>query len=477
MKFRFLIIALSFCCAVWAGERSKPDRIVIHLSGSVSSIDSLFIPFYTPFEVPESATRISVTQKFSTPSGERTNLDMGVFDSRGKGLNGAGFRGWSGGARRYFEISVSEATPGYIPGEIPAGEWNVVQMATTRGIPRTDRQLEIVIETGGKKEAPFVKRFPTSSLNNTPGWYRIDTHVHSVHSDGTKTPAELVELGKAAGLDGIISTDHNTISSLPHWGEVQRPDFLVIPGMEVTYEDGHWNVFNIKPDTWIDFRFSMSNGCRPSYFETVMRAKANSGFVSANHPYSIIFRYDKTPMDGIEVWNGPWQISNEKALEAWNSMLVNSIFKVAVGGSDYHRDGNTLGTAQTVVQSESLSADAVTGAISKGRCYVAKNLSVTVSFFGKNRSDTSVCCHLGDEMVLNENSVFEFQSNCGGLLQVYNQNGLICHEVVAPNQVLTQSVPLISRWIRAELRDSAGNMLALTNPIFCVDKLKTIPML
>ena len=152
MKFRFLIIALSFCCAVWAGERSKPDRIVIHLSGSVSSIDSLFIPFYTPFEVPEGATRISVTQKFSTPSGERTNLDMGVFDSRGKGLNGAGFRGWSGGARRYFEISVSEATPGYIPGEIPAGEWNVVQMATTRGIPRTDWQLEIVIETGGKRK-------------------------------------------------------------------------------------------------------------------------------------------------------------------------------------------------------------------------------------------------------------------------------------------------------------------------------------
>lgn len=481
MKFRFPIAALLICCVSYINEShsfaaKKQNTIVINLSGSVNSNDNYFIPFYTPFNVPKGATRISVTQKFSSPTGQKTNLDLGVFDSRGTGLNTEGFRGWSGGARRYFEISESDATPGYLPGKIYEGEWNVIQMPTTLGVERTDWELEITIEVGGETGKPFEKHFPATSLNNIPGWYRIDTHVHSVHSDGKKTPKEIVEIGKAAGLDGIMSADHNTISSLPHWGEVQEPDFLVIPGMEVTHDDGHWNVFNIKPGVWIDFRFRTSNRCRQDFFETAKRAKANSSFISANHPFNIDFTYDKTLMDGIEVWNGPWQFTNEKAVEAWNSLLVNSVYKVAVGGSDYHRDGNILGTPQTVVKSESLSTDDIMDAISKGRCYVAKNSEVSISFLAKSRTDASVCCDLGDEIILDENSVFEFSANQKGIMLIYNQNGLISQEKVGPDQVIIQPIPSISRWIRAELRDYSGNMIALTNPIFCIEKVKTLPM-
>ena len=68
------------------------------------------------------------------------------------------------------------------------------------------------------------------------------------------------------------------------------------------------------------------------------------------HPLS---DYSITPHDMLRTCTAGTRVKHEMALEAWNSMLVNSIFKVAVGGSDYHRDGNTLGTAQTVVQSES----------------------------------------------------------------------------------------------------------------------------
>ena len=40
--------------------------------------------------------------------------------------NEKGFRGWSGGARSEFTISRSGATPGYIPGEIEPGDWNII---------------------------------------------------------------------------------------------------------------------------------------------------------------------------------------------------------------------------------------------------------------------------------------------------------------------------------------------------------------
>lgn len=41
---------------------------------------------------------------------------------------------------------------------------------------------------------------------------RIDLHTHSTASDGTDTPAELVRNARAAGLDVVALTDHDTVS-------------------------------------------------------------------------------------------------------------------------------------------------------------------------------------------------------------------------------------------------------------------------
>jgi predicted metal-dependent phosphoesterase TrpH len=49
-----------------------------------------------------------------------------------------------------------------------------------------------------------------------------DTHLHTVHSDGRRTPAEVAAGARAAGLDFIVSTDHNT-SSAPRPAAGARP--------------------------------------------------------------------------------------------------------------------------------------------------------------------------------------------------------------------------------------------------------------
>ena len=46
-------------------------------------------------------------------------LDLGCF---GPG----GFRGWSGSSRESFVIARDAATPGYLPGELEAGTWQVM---------------------------------------------------------------------------------------------------------------------------------------------------------------------------------------------------------------------------------------------------------------------------------------------------------------------------------------------------------------
>ena len=60
-----------------------------------------------------------------------------------------------------------------------------------------------------------------------------DLHIHSVFSDGSYTPAELIDASVALGLSAVALTDHNTVDGLP--------DFLVaaegknidaIPGTE-----------------------------------------------------------------------------------------------------------------------------------------------------------------------------------------------------------------------------------------------------
>jgi hypothetical protein len=58
---------------------------------------------YAPFEVPPGVRESGVTYTYDhppVPTGIPGNaLDIGLFDERGAGPGGEGFRGWSGSAR------------------------------------------------------------------------------------------------------------------------------------------------------------------------------------------------------------------------------------------------------------------------------------------------------------------------------------------------------------------------------------------
>ncbi|MDR0346665.1 MAG: PHP domain-containing protein, partial [Nocardiopsaceae bacterium] len=71
---------------------------------------------YLPLEVPPGTTGLRAEIGYDRSAGV---LDLGC-------LGPAGFRGWSGGARRSFTITAAEATPGYLPGELEPGTWQVI---------------------------------------------------------------------------------------------------------------------------------------------------------------------------------------------------------------------------------------------------------------------------------------------------------------------------------------------------------------
>ena len=60
-----------------------------------------------------------------------------------------------------------------------------------------------------------------------------DLHVHSFHSDGTYSPAELIDEAERIGLYAIALTDHNTIAGLPDFlAAAKGKRVKAIPGVE-----------------------------------------------------------------------------------------------------------------------------------------------------------------------------------------------------------------------------------------------------
>lgn len=67
----------------------------------------------------------------------------------------------------------------------------------------------------------------------------IDLHTHSDYSDGTVSPARLVEMAAEAGLSAVALCDHNTVGGLPEFLAAAREKGLEgIPGVEVSTDYG-----------------------------------------------------------------------------------------------------------------------------------------------------------------------------------------------------------------------------------------------
>ncbi|MGL4363537.1 MAG: PHP domain-containing protein [Cellulosilyticaceae bacterium] len=67
-------------------------------------------------------------------------------------------------------------------------------------------------------------------INNT-----MDLHTHSVHSDGTLSPTELIHLAKQKNLKAISLTDHDSVNGLDECIRVGLAENIeVIPGIELS---------------------------------------------------------------------------------------------------------------------------------------------------------------------------------------------------------------------------------------------------
>ncbi len=64
---------------------------------------------------------------------------------------------------------------------------------------------------------------------------RADLHIHTLHSDGLYTPAQVIDLAKRAGLAAVAITDHDTLAGVAEARDAASGSHLeVIAGVEIS---------------------------------------------------------------------------------------------------------------------------------------------------------------------------------------------------------------------------------------------------
>lgn len=446
---------------------------------------------YLPFRMPSGVREVEVDYTFQptdTGFGFSYNVvDIGIFDPSGHELgNAAGFRGWSGGARRHFRISRTSATPGYLPGPMTPGVWHVLLGPYMIVPPGTPYEVTVTLHFGQQGPAFVPRPAPRRVQGTGPGWYRGDLHLHTLHSDGKRTQPEMIRAARQAGLDFINSSDHNTSSAQLYWGRHTPDDFLVISGEEVTTRDGHWLAVGLPAGSWIDWRYVAADAGRLTRFTDQVRGLG--GMAIAAHPFNPLqsirwgYGYDYADLDAVEIWNGPWTGDDQTAVEHWHDLLVSGTYLPVVGNSDSHTPEQKVGLAQTIVRASTLSVGAILAGLKGGHAWVAESSAVGLVFEATHGDAKAEC---GDRLDAPAGDVVDVRLELTGvpgcLAQVRGPAGVLAGAVAddTGKVTVTAQVPVgATPFVRAEVRrpddvvvspvdDFPGlPMVALTNPIF-----------
>jgi hypothetical protein len=480
---RTIASLLLLILAAWGRAQSPPPDVV--LTGDVTGAQNKTY-FEIPFAVPAGTHRVSVDFHY-TGAEQRATLDLGVADPER-------FRGQSGGNKKHFTISDTDATPSYLPGAIPAGQWRLL-IAVPNMRPQVVAHYTAEIRFNSRDEDASFTDHPLASGTR---WYRGDLHMHTAHSDGSCpsqsgriVPCPLflsVQTAAARGLDFIAITDHNADSQNDALRELQPyyDRVLLIPGREMTTFYGHFNIFGVTQ--FIDYRLTPDG----LDLNAVLReVRSKGGIASVNHAESpggeacMGCRWEPLPgldmgmFSAVEVINGGRTLSSNAKF--WDEQLRGGYRLAAVGGSDSHNATNppgppgSIGWPTTVVEADELSVPAILNGIRTGRTFVDLTASgdKLVDFEAQSGGAQA---RMGETLHVADKSPIRVQMHvvaCMGsvvhLLLDGEEDATLRPMTVrsASDSLETAfSVGAGRHWLRLEVRDGEGKLQLLSGPLY-----------
>lgn len=261
-------------------------------------------------------------------------------------------------------------------------------------------------------------------------WYKGDTHLHTLNSDGVLTKGQLVEACKKKGLDFMIITDHN-------YNTVEKSyfdgDILVMQGQEITNDPGHVNVWGKKVPLEPPYKLDTAE----DYADILAKCKEAGAVISVNHPFCTMcgfkLKLEDYPFDCVEVWNTIQHSDNMKNRDWWVKQLLEGKRIGAVGGSDYHKDHfklPLLALPTTYVLAEKKTEEAILKAMVEGRSVVTNSPSSSMIYL------TCGDAQVGDTVKLSNNQKLELKITKlkkGHTVKVYNNEKIIYQCTAAKN--------------------------------------------
>ena len=475
-----LLLVLVMPSIASAQQPPHPD---VTLHGSVTSADAQTYR-EVPFTVPPGVSRITVEFSY-TERDKKTSIDLGVLDSER-------LRGWSGGNKKAFTISETDATPSYLPGPIRPGVWKLLL-----GIPNIESgvksEFEAKIYFSHPGDRPAVSTFSQAPLRKGPAWYRGDFHMHDAHSDGScisqagiNVPCPIyktVEVAAARKLDFIAISDHNASSQYDQERELQPyfDQLLLIPAREITTFYGHANIFGITD--FVDFR--LGSAAVPDANTISRQVAAFQGLISINHPGAPTGascmgcgwnapNTDYKNITAVEAINGGSLDGPGSGIAFWQDKLNAGYRLTGIGGSDNHEAvypamvRSAIGYPTTVVYADELSERAILEGVRSGHVFIDMEGSTDrcIEFSAQAGGQTVT---MGDTLKVPEGQVVHFTLKMAKLQGAYPE---IVHD--QPNSMHFDehmtSFDFRSdgkrHWFRVNVRAMDGHMLILGNPIY-----------
>ncbi|MFH1463031.1 MAG: CehA/McbA family metallohydrolase [Pseudomonadota bacterium] len=208
--------------------------------------------------------------------------------------------------------------------------------------------------------SPEAPVFPAQIALRADGWLRGDLHMHTTYSDGWDSVATVVALGEYLAwseflafhpeyldnqLDFMALSDHRTVDQ-NHDPDFHSDSLVLIPSEEFG-SSGHANTPGVSE--FVNHDPDGDGVSAEDYQAAVEAAHAQGALFSPNHPFSpgIMFPWDITGFDTIEVWNCGWLLASpattQQNLDDWTASRGTPSATYARAIQEQGRGGNAQG--------------------------------------------------------------------------------------------------------------------------------------
>lgn len=419
-----------------------------------------------------------------------------------------------GYSERVIQIGPSSecTTIGGVPGKIGQGSWKLTLCIFTEEVRKYlgAQTIPVTFEiTGEKKEIKesigeecwvseeqkcplYYDQFSwNQKFNGEERWYKGDFHTHTRLSDGKETVANAMEKAKQMQMDFYVPTEHNVI----HTGW-KHTEVMIVPGVEVTAEKGHCNLFGIDrlPSRIKEIICRPASEQAETWVTEILQEAAERGWlVSINHPFLHVWKwkFHSIPLrlvQFLEIVNDPTyeyaKESNEKAIRFLDLLWQEGYRIYGIGGSDSHNlieeryDGalepSVAGDPGTYVFSKGLTPTKLLQNLRKGHVYVSRYCTLGVEITADGETylpGEHIPVGTKEAVRIQYQVVIRGLEECPVVYAVINRVRMGMELTEIEKGVYESKTEILFsageyEWMRLDVRKEDGTFLGYVNPIY-----------